>query len=177
MRPRIGIKVQRGLNELAGFVDAGSCEDILGYSQDQLKRLSDREGLRRWKDIQAACEWIRRGSSMDTVSQEHLCNYEGFGALGDVCGACEAERTEVRGGRMNAYAPSRKYRRTPYGEELILEYRLLPVLARHGITVEKDATGMVWRVCRGDRFLTDGVSSLTDAIYQAVRAALCGEAL
>jgi hypothetical protein len=69
---------------------------------------------------------------------------------------------------MSAYQP-RRWRRTPYGQETILEYLVLPLLAQHGISIEKDATGLVWRVVSGNRFLNEGCASFTSAVYEGLR--------
>jgi hypothetical protein len=68
---------------------------------------------------------------------------------------------------MSTYQPKR-WRRTPHGEETVLEYRVLPLLAQHGVSVEKDATGLVWRVVDGDRFMSEGCASYTSAVYAAL---------
>lgn len=57
MKPRMTKRVMAGLAQLAGFVEAGSSEEVVGYSEDQLARMP--EERRGWENVVRACEWIR----------------------------------------------------------------------------------------------------------------------
>jgi hypothetical protein len=54
-KPRLTKIVLEGLTSIAGFVEAGSSSDILGYEPEDL----DAESKETWRNIERACEWIR----------------------------------------------------------------------------------------------------------------------
>lgn len=69
-RPRLGASILRGLVSLAAHVEAGACDDYMGHSVEQMKRLGDLEGVQEWDDVQAACAYIWKLKSWDRVKRE-----------------------------------------------------------------------------------------------------------
>jgi hypothetical protein len=55
-KPRLTIAVLRGLGQIAGYVEAGGCGDVMGVDEDTL----DAEGKKQWHEVQRACDWIRK---------------------------------------------------------------------------------------------------------------------
>jgi hypothetical protein len=53
-RKPLNKNVRAGLRRLSTLVEAGSSDDIMGYSVEQM----DAEQRREWQQVLSACEWI-----------------------------------------------------------------------------------------------------------------------
>ena len=77
---------------------------------------------------------------------------------------------------MGRYQPPR-FRKTPHGSELALEYRLMPWLESLGVIISDDGTGMAWHaVCNGQQ-ISGPTSSLTCVVEGAVKFVIAGAEL
>jgi hypothetical protein len=59
MKPKLTRAVLEGLSVLAGIVEAGSSDDVLGISEEGM----DAEMRKTWHEVLRACEWVRRMQS------------------------------------------------------------------------------------------------------------------